>query len=643
MGRRAARTPDGKGHPHMQDRYDPHAIERAWQTRWESENLFRVREQTDRPKYYLLEMFPYPSGNIHMGHVRNYTIGDVVARYKRMRGFNVLHPMGWDAFGMPAENAAIANRTHPARWTYDNIDTMRAQLKRMGFSYDWAREVATCRPEYYRWEQWLFLRMYEKGLAYRRGVLRELVRPLSDRPRQRAGGGRPVLALRQAGAPEEAAAVVLPDHPVCRGAAALLRSPSGLAREGHHHAEELDRQEPGGRDPVPARKSGTGISRSSPRARTRSSGPPSCVSRPSTRSCLQLSRGTAQEAAVTEFVDRISNQDRSAKAIESYEKEGVFVGAYCINPMTGRRMPIYTANFVLMEYGTGAVMSVPTHDQRDFEFARKYGLPLMVVIQPPDAELDPATMTEAYADDGIHGRTPAASTACRTGRPWRRSRRTWSRRTWVGAPSASVCATGASPASATGGRPSRSSTASAAASSRCPTRTCRSCCRRTRTCSKAASRRCRPSTASSRSPARNAETPRPPRNRHHGHLRRVLLVLRALLQPGLHHGHVRPLRRGLLDAGRPVHRRHRARDPAPALLPLLHARAQGRGPGVLHGTVHAAADPGHGVQGNGRVPRARVPLPRPRSRRRATGGSAPSAASRSRSAGWKRCPSPSAT
>ena len=152
----------------MLDRYDPHAIERAWQTRWESENLFRVREQTGRPKYYLLEMFPYPSGNIHMGHVRNYTIGDVVARYKRMRGFNVLHPMGWDAFGMPAENAAIANRTHPARWTYANIDTMRAQLKRMGFSYDWAREVATCRPEYYRWEQWLFLRMYEKGLAYRR-------------------------------------------------------------------------------------------------------------------------------------------------------------------------------------------------------------------------------------------------------------------------------------------------------------------------------------------------------------------------------------------------------------------------------------------------------------------------------------------
>jgi len=152
----------------MDERYAPLSLELKWQARWNSEHLFRVSENPGRPKYYLLEMFPYPSGNIHMGHVRNYTIGDVVARYKRMRGFNVLHPMGWDAFGMPAENAAIANNTHPARWTYANIDNMRAQLKRLGFSYDWKREVATCRPEYYHWEQWLFLRMYEKGLAVRR-------------------------------------------------------------------------------------------------------------------------------------------------------------------------------------------------------------------------------------------------------------------------------------------------------------------------------------------------------------------------------------------------------------------------------------------------------------------------------------------
>jgi len=152
----------------MDARYNPKAIENRWQTTWETTGLFKTGEDRDREKYYLLEMFPYPSGKIHMGHVRNYTIGDVVARYKRMRGFNVLHPMGWDAFGMPAENAAIANQTHPAKWTYENIDYMRSQLKRIGFSYDWDRELATCRPEYYRWEQWLFLKMAEKGMAYRK-------------------------------------------------------------------------------------------------------------------------------------------------------------------------------------------------------------------------------------------------------------------------------------------------------------------------------------------------------------------------------------------------------------------------------------------------------------------------------------------
>jgi leucyl-tRNA synthetase len=399
MGRSAVRPPDRKERPHMQDRYDPHAIERTWQTRWGSENLFRVREQPDRPKYYLLEMFPYPSGNIHMGHVRNYTIGDVVARYKRMRGFNVLHPMGWDAFGMPAENAAIANRTHPARWTYANIDTMRAQLKRMGFSYDWEREVATCRPEYYRWEQWLFLRMYAKGLAFRKESYVNWCDPCQTvlaNEQVEAGlcwrCGKPVRQkkLRQwffritryaedlllycdrlPGWPEKV--ITMQKNWIGKSLGAEIRFPL---------------ESGGGEIPVFTTRHDTVFGATF-----------MCLA-PEHPLVPQLCRGTAQEAAVTEFIERISHQDRSAKALESYEKEGVFVGAYCINPMTGRRMPIFTANFALMEYGTGAVMSVPAHDQRDFEFARKYGLPVVVVIRPPDAELDPAAMTAAYPGDG---------------------------------------------------------------------------------------------------------------------------------------------------------------------------------------------------------------------------------------------------
>jgi leucyl-tRNA synthetase len=345
-------------------------------------------------------MFPYPSGNIHMGHVRNYTIGDVVARYKRMRGFNVLHPMGWDAFGMPAENAAIANRTHPARWTYANIDTMRAQLKRMGFSYDWAREVATCRPEYYRWEQWLFLRMYQKGLAFRKESYVNWCDPCQTvlaNEQVEAGMcwrcGKPVRQkkLRQwffritryaedlllhcdrlPGWPEKV--ITMQKNWIGKSLGAEIRFPL------ENGAGEI---------PVFTTRHDTVFGATF-----------MCLA-PEHPLVTQLSRGTAQEAAVAEFVERISRQDRSAKAIEGYEKEGVFVGAYCVNPMTGRRMPIYTANFALMEYGTGAVMSVPAHDQRDFDFARTYGLPVVVVIRPPDHELDPAAMTEAYAEDGV--------------------------------------------------------------------------------------------------------------------------------------------------------------------------------------------------------------------------------------------------
>jgi len=384
----------------MEERYEPQVIERKWQARWQAERLFRVTEDESRPKYYLLEMFPYPSGNIHMGHVRNYTIGDVVARYKRMCGFNVLHPMGWDAFGMPAENAAIANQTHPAKWTYANIANMRSQLKRLGFSYDWEREIATCRPEYYRWEQWLFLKMYEKGLAFRKESYVnwcDSCQTVLANEQVEAGAcwrcGKPVRQKKLSqwffritryaedllvycdqlpGWPEKV--ITMQKNWIGRSAGAEIRFP---LEDGQ------------GFIPVFTTRQDTVCGATF-----------MCLA-PEHPLVPQLCQGKPLEAEVLAFVERISRQDRSDKALESYEKEGVFTGAFCLNPANGRRMPIYTANFALMAYGTGAVMSVPAHDQRDFEFAKKYGLPIIVVVQSPESELNPAAMTEAYTGAGV--------------------------------------------------------------------------------------------------------------------------------------------------------------------------------------------------------------------------------------------------
>jgi leucyl-tRNA synthetase len=384
----------------MQERYEPRQIEDKWQAAWQDDGLFKVAHDPSRPKYYLLEMFPYPSGKIHMGHVRNYTIGDVVARYKRMQGNNVLHPMGWDAFGMPAENAAIANNSHPAAWTYANIDNMRAQLQRLGLSYDWDREIATCRPEYYRWEQWLFLKMYEKGMAFRKESYVNWCEPCQT-----------VLANEQV----EAGMCWRCGKPVQQK---KLRQwffrITDYAEDLLVHCDQL----PGWPEKVTTmQKNWIGRSQGA-EIRFAVENSESVITVFTTRHdtvygatfmCLapehpmvpELARGTGQEAAIDAFIQRISRQERSSKAIETYEKEGVFTGAYCINPLNGRRMPVYTANFALMEYGTGAVMSVPAHDQRDFDFAKKYGLDIVVVINPVDSNLDAGAMTEAYTEDGV--------------------------------------------------------------------------------------------------------------------------------------------------------------------------------------------------------------------------------------------------
>jgi len=384
----------------MDERYDPKTIESKWQNFWETSKLFKVKEDPGKEKYYLLEMFPYPSGNIHMGHVRNYTIGDVVARYKRMRGFNVLHPMGWDAFGMPAENAAIANNSHPAKWTYENIDIMRFQLKRIGFSYDWDREIATCSPEYYRWEQWLFLKMYEKGMIYRKESFlnwcEHCQTVLANEQVEAGMCWRCGQTVRQKklwqwffritdyaedllaycdklpGWPEKV--ITMQKNWIGKSVGAEIRFP----------IENTDEQ-----IPVFTTRQDTVYGATF-----------MCLA-PEHPLVLNLSKGTLQEDKVRKFVEHISLQDRSARAVESYEKEGVFTGAYCLNPLNGARMPIYTANFALMEYGTGAVMSVPAHDQRDFDFARKYNLDIVLVVKPHDDDLDSATMTEAYTGEGV--------------------------------------------------------------------------------------------------------------------------------------------------------------------------------------------------------------------------------------------------
>ena len=389
------------------ERYNPQKIESKWQAYWEDAEIFKVAENPDKEKFYLLEMFPYPSGKIHMGHVRNYTIGDVIARYKTMNGFNVLHPMGWDAFGLPAENAAISNNTHPARWTYDNIDAMRSQLRRLGFSYDWSREIATCRPEYYRWEQWLFLKMAEKGMVYRKesfvnwcescltvlaneqvesGMCWRCGKPVRQKKLWQwffriTDTAEDLLAYcdRLPGWPEKV--LSMQKNWIGKSIGAEIRFPLESAKE-----------------------KDAAITVFTTRQDTVFGATFMCLA-PEHPLVTELSAGTAQQEEIRKFIDRVTLQDRTSKGVESYEKEGVFTGAYCINPLSGRRMPIYAANFALMEYGTGAVMSVPAHDQRDFDFARKYGLDMIVVINPPEEPLVAETMSQAYTEPGIMTRS----------------------------------------------------------------------------------------------------------------------------------------------------------------------------------------------------------------------------------------------
>ncbi|MBO5491055.1 MAG: leucine--tRNA ligase [Desulfovibrio sp.] len=390
------------------ERYNPQAIEEKWQARWQEKHSFACTHESRKPKYYVLEMFPYPSGNIHMGHVRNYAIGDVVARAKRMQGYNVLHPMGWDAFGLPAENAAIKNRTHPAKWTYANIDNMRAQLKRLGYSYDWAREVATCRPEYYRWEQMFFLRLLEKGLVYRKKA-----------PQNWCPSCHTVLANEQV---IDGLCWRCDSHVVQKD---LTQWFLKITAYGDELLQDLARLEGGWPDRVLAmqrnwigKSTGAAITFGLEKTLQGADGPTTGLevftTRPDTLFGVsfitlapehplveQLIEGYEKADEVRAFVERIRNMDRIDRQSDSLEKEGVFTGAYAVHPLTGQRVPLWLGNFVLADYGTGAVMGVPCGDQRDFEFARKYGLPVRVVVEPRGEHLDPDAMTGAYSGPGV--------------------------------------------------------------------------------------------------------------------------------------------------------------------------------------------------------------------------------------------------
>lgn len=378
--------------------YNPHVVEQKRQQIWEQNHLFRATEDESKEKYYLLEMFPYPSGKIHMGHVRNYSIGDVIARYKRMRGFNVLHPMGWDAFGMPAENAAIDRGIHPASWTYDNIDYMRNQLKRLGFSYDWDREIATCDVAYYRWEQWMFLKMFEKGLVYRKSS-----------PVNYCQKCQTVLANEQV---EGGACWRCGEEVLQKELTQWFFAITKYADELYEYCDKL----PGWPERVLnmqknwigksfgvevdfPMEDGTFLTIFTTRPDTLF-GVTFMVLAAEHPLALSLSRNTDQEAAVNAFVAKTKAMDKSFRAEITTEKEGVFTGKYVTNPLTGTKVPIFVGNFVLMEYGTGAIMAVPAHDQRDFEFAKEYGLPVILTIMPEGGALQPETMEGAYEGDG---------------------------------------------------------------------------------------------------------------------------------------------------------------------------------------------------------------------------------------------------
>lgn len=384
----------------MQEKYNPRTIEKKWQEKWGEDQICKAIDNDTREKYYCLEMFPYPSGNLHMGHVRNYSIGDVIARYKSMQGYNVLHPMGWDSFGLPAENAAIKNGVHPDVWTKQNIEKMVEQLKSMGLSYDWDREIATSNADYYKWTQWIFLQLYKNDLAYKKNAIVNWCPSCNT-----------VLANEQVvdGACERCETRVEKK--------ALNQWFFRITDYAQNLLDDLDKL-PGWPEKVKTmqknwigRSEGARLSFAVKDTEdiievytTRPDtvfGVTYLVLAPEHPLVEKFTKGTEYEKEVNAFRSKVSGLSEIDRTSTEVEKEGLFIGRYIINPYNGEETPVLIGNYVLMDYGTGAVMGVPAHDSRDFAFAKKYDLQIKAVISSDGNPVEGNQMTEAYTEDGI--------------------------------------------------------------------------------------------------------------------------------------------------------------------------------------------------------------------------------------------------
>lgn len=384
---------------YMRDKYNFEEIEKKWQQVWSDEHAFKTVDDETKEKYYVLEMFPYPSGKLHMGHVRNYSIGDAIARFKKMKGYNVLHPMGWDSFGLPAENAAIKNGIHPAIWTDSNIAEMHKQLAGLGFSYDWDREVATCKDDYYRWMQWLFIQFQKKGLAYKK-----------ENPVNWCPSCRTVLANEQVveGCCERCHTPVTKKHlsqwylKITDYANRLLEELDTL--DGWPNKVKLMQKNWIGKSTgAQIRFAIDGTDRELEVFTTRCDtvyGVTFMVMAPEHPYVTELTKGTEYEQATNDYIDECTHKSEIERVSLTKEKTGVFIGHYCVNPFNGKKIPIYISDYVMMDYGTGAVMAVPAHDQRDFEFARKFGLDIVPVVDVEDPAVDLNNLESAAPAEG---------------------------------------------------------------------------------------------------------------------------------------------------------------------------------------------------------------------------------------------------